>query len=631
MIRIAAFFIVALAFIQTASAQFNFKKHKVRIGEDVYSIAKEYNTTSEAIINLNPSAVNGIYPDMFLVIPHSLDTPDIPPEGLIFKKHKTKKKHTLYSIAKKYDVAIADIKKYNTFLNEEPLRKGDILRIPLPKPKYIPVVRTLGKKKHPETQIYTVLPKETRYGIARKFGITIPELENMNPNLGENFPVGMKILVPKEIKNEIPIVKEDFELYEVPAKQTMYSLSKTYNIPQDSIITLNPTVKEGLKVGMVLKLPRINALPSDLDENRIDLSTYIMKGDKASIALVLPFCANKFNLKNITELKSQLSKNKITQFSADIYSGAKLAIDKAASMGIETDVVVLDSQKSESITSKLISSHNLHTKDAIIGPLLHKNVVKLAKSVGNVPVFSPISKKNVGAQGNLYQTFPSSDVLRDKMIAFVKADTLPKHILIVADSKNKTTKTKLLASFPKAKVIDPKDDTFIKVEDLDKVMGEKESKIPYWIFLESSNVVLLSNAVSLFNARVQTHKVTLFTTHKNKEFDNEAVPNMQLSNLHFHYPSANKLIEGGEGWFYSTYKSKFGAIPNQYAVRAYDLTLDVILRLAYSKGNSTLTLSGNTTEYLENKFNYELKGGSLQNNAAYIIKYGDNLTFDVLN
>lgn len=628
MIKTSLFFIAALAFFQTVSAQFNFRKHKVRVGEDVYSIAKEYNTTSEAIFGLNPSATNGIYPDMFLVIPHSVESLDIPPEGIIFKKHKTKKKHTLYSIAKKYNVEIADIKKHNPFLKDEPLRKGDILKIPLPKPKYISVVKTIGSKK-PETQIYTVQPKETRYGIARKFGITIPELENMNPNLGESFPVGMEILVPKEVKNETPIVKESYELYEVPAKQTMYSLSKTYGISQDSILKLNPSIEEGLKVGMVLKLPRINSLNSE-ETSVINLTNFLRPGTKSSIALVLPFCASKFDVSNNDQLKDQLSRNRVTQIAADIYSGAKLAVKKASSLGIETDMLVLDSEKNESTVSKLVNQHNLQERDAVIGPLFPKNVEKMARLLTSVPVFSPISNKENTYQQNLYQTLPSSVSLADKMINFVKADSLPKHILIVADTKHSAIKNKLLKAFPKAKTITPVDDSFIKVKDLEDVMGE-ESDHPYWVFLESSNVVLLSNAISLFNARVDTHKVTLFTTNKNKAFDSEAIPNMQLSNLHFHYPSANKLVEGNEASFYKEYNEMYKAAPNLYAVRAYDLTLDVILRLAYANGVSNLSLTGNTTEYLENKFHYELLNGSVQNKASYIIRYGDNLTFQVLN
>ncbi len=637
MIRTSVLLIVALAFFQTVSAQFNFRKHKVRIGEDVYSIAKEYSTTKEAIFNLNPSAANGIYPDMYLVIPHSLEAPSIPPEGYIFKKHKTKKKQTLYSIAQKYKVQIADIKRFNKFLDNEPLRKGDILKIPTPRASYIPVLRTLGgKKDQPETQIYTVEPKETRYGIARKFGITIPELENMNPNLGEDFPVGMKILVPKEVKNAAPVPQDTFELYRVPAKQTLYSLSKTYGITQDSIFKLNPAIENGLKVGMILKLPRIEGVDTQIGQETgvINLETLVSSGNKSSIAIVLPFCANKFNVDNDNDLKSQLSKNRVTQIAADLYSGSKLAIQKAANLGIETDVIVLDSEKSSATIDGLISKYNLKSKDAIIGPLFPKNAEKMAQSLDNVPVFSPFNKE-LKIQQNLYHTLPSKKTLQEKIIAFVKADTLPKNILIIADSEHQDSKTKLLAAFPEAKVVDPaitkENDSFIKVDDLVEVMGEEESELPYWVFLESSDVVLLSNAISLLNARVQTHKVTLFTSNKNKAFDSEAIPNIQLSNLHFHYPFASKLVEGGEDAFYVKYQSTFGVEPSQHAARAYDITLDVLLRLAYTKDKNSLSLSGNTTEYLENKFNYELQGGSIQNKASYIIKYGDGLTFEVLN
>ena len=45
--------------------------------------------------------------------------------------------------------------------------------------------------------IHTVLPRETKYGIAGRYEITIAELELLNPNMGENLKVGDEIKVPK--------------------------------------------------------------------------------------------------------------------------------------------------------------------------------------------------------------------------------------------------------------------------------------------------------------------------------------------------------------------------------------------------------------------------------------------------
>ena len=41
--------------------------------------------------------------------------------------------------------------------------------------------------------------------------------------------------------------------YEVQPKETLYSLSKKFDIAQGELITLNPDLQDGLKIGMILK------------------------------------------------------------------------------------------------------------------------------------------------------------------------------------------------------------------------------------------------------------------------------------------------------------------------------------------------------------------------------------------
>ena len=72
-------------------------------------------------------------------------------------------------------------------------------------------------------------------------------------------------------------------------------------------------------------------------------------------------------------------------------------------------------------------------------------------------------------------------------------------------------------------------------------------------------------------------------------------------------------------------------LPNKYAVRGFDLTYDVLLRLAYSENGLSDTAAAFETEYIENKFRYgkELFSG-YENKALYIIKYNQNLQFEVV-
>ena len=112
----------------------DFKTHKVKQGETIETIAKSYLITVSDIYALNPDAKKKLDVDTVLIIPSSKvkNEPLVEEskEVIDYKTHKTKRKETLYSISKKYNVEIDEIKKYNTFLYANNLRKGDKLKIP---------------------------------------------------------------------------------------------------------------------------------------------------------------------------------------------------------------------------------------------------------------------------------------------------------------------------------------------------------------------------------------------------------------------------------------------------------------------------------------------------------------------
>lgn len=638
-------FLTVLGSFQLTYAQFNFKQHKVVKGEDVYSIAKEYGTTPEAIYQLNPTAKQGIQPNTIIVLPNVITPPEKRVEGITFKKHRTKSKETLYSVAKKYKVTVDDIKEHNDFLNIDPLRKGDIIRIPLPANK---VVRKIGgntakgtvvvmETTTPGTKFYTVQPKDTRYGVARKFGITIPEMENMNPNLGEGFPIGQQILVSSKEAFEQSAAEAAsnpaYELYEVLPKETLYSLGRRYEISVDSIEMLNPNVKEGLKSGMVLRLPNIGtaglALPGE-EPMVVNLQNKIQNPKTKNIAIMLPFGINSVDFSDEEKVKEYLNKSKVVRLTVDFYSGALMAVNEAKKKGISSHIEVCDTQKSDKQVAKLISQKDLKTYDAIIGPLYQKNVEKAASILNssNVPVFSPISNKELKTNyTNLYQTKPSSSVLEDKMIAFVKKDTLPKNMIIIADSKSGSIKERLKIQFPEAKILDPKDGNFLKEDDLIKVIGEEPTELRTWVFLESKSMELISNVIPFLNARAKTHKITLFTTSKSNAYDSESVLNQHLSKLNLHYPSVyNEASSAYKTRFTGDYIAKYGVRPNNYATRGYDLTYDLLLRLAAKKDEEQLSEGNLLTEYVENKFYYKAnEKGGFTNASCYILKYVEGL------
>ena len=170
---------------------------------------------------------------------------EVPTEGII---HEVLPKETLYAIAKQYKISLANLQKANATLGSQPLKAGQKINIPVKSdahsdlaleeresknkkylssdnyrdelPKQIPILpESVIENIALETEItHEVLPKETKYGIAKKYGLTIAELENQNPNIAKKLLVGSllkirssKVIETKSLPVEPVEVKEEID------------------------------------------------------------------------------------------------------------------------------------------------------------------------------------------------------------------------------------------------------------------------------------------------------------------------------------------------------------------------------------------------------------------------------------
>ena len=200
----------------------DYNTHKVKVGETIESIARIYLVTPYDIYALNPDAKTSLKPNTVLIIPKSrvLKNP-IKTETqqlLNYKSHRVKRKETLYSISKKFNITIDDIKKHNTRLYSDNLQKGD--KINIPRYRTVLVSSNLGNT----IKKYIVLPKEGKWRVAYKFGISVTELEALNPKMGEALLVGEEINVPNIADNEEKTVEETFGYYTVLPKEGFFRL-----------------------------------------------------------------------------------------------------------------------------------------------------------------------------------------------------------------------------------------------------------------------------------------------------------------------------------------------------------------------------------------------------------------------
>ena len=102
---------------------------------------------------------------------------------------------------------------------------------------------------------YTVQPGDGLFAIARKFGIKQNDLHEANTNLSTDIKVGQKILIPINVNTVAPEII-GATTHVVEAKQTLYSISRLYNVPVDTLIALNPNAKNGIRIGETIIISR---------------------------------------------------------------------------------------------------------------------------------------------------------------------------------------------------------------------------------------------------------------------------------------------------------------------------------------------------------------------------------------
>ena len=100
-------------------------------------------------------------------------------------------------------------------------------------------------------------------------------------------------------------------------------------------------------------------------------------------------------------------------------------------LGISTKLDVYDTRGQISQVTSILRTNNFSNYDAVIGPFTSNNFERASSILkgDNIPIISPVTKPKA-LYKNVFQTIPSDEFLRKKMIHFVKTstDTLSKHI-----------------------------------------------------------------------------------------------------------------------------------------------------------------------------------------------------------
>ncbi|OGO78181.1 MAG: hypothetical protein A2Y23_12430 [Clostridiales bacterium GWB2_37_7] len=100
---------------------------------------------------------------------------------------------------------------------------------------------------------YTVVSGDSLWAVALKFGTTINDIKATNDLITDSLYIGQLLKIPQKSTAELPTTA--YTIYKVSSGDSLYILSKRFNVSVSSIKTLNNMTTETINIGQILKIP----------------------------------------------------------------------------------------------------------------------------------------------------------------------------------------------------------------------------------------------------------------------------------------------------------------------------------------------------------------------------------------
>ena len=312
-------------------------------------------------------------------------------------EHTIERGETVYAIATMYGVSVDDIYRLNPE-SKTGIKAGDKLRIP----QKDAATQTASSKKAGDYLYHAIKRGETLYALSQEYKIPAQAILDANPGLSvSTFAAGRIIRIPPTQIEDLPTTEQKETVkeieYVVEKRETLYRICRKFNISSVELIKHNPKLKNGVKAGMVLKIPTkttevVTTTPADsrpMRENEVNALLYEKKEslpvDRIKVGLLLPFKADK------------PTRDAATARFVEYYEGMLLAVDSLRKQGVSIELSVYDTGEGARAMNQILETEeNLRSANLLIGAVQNdqiKLVADFAKE-HNIKYVIPFTSKN---------------------------------------------------------------------------------------------------------------------------------------------------------------------------------------------------------------------------------------------
>ncbi len=213
--------------------------YTVKKGDSLYEIAKKYNTSVDAIKRYNNLTTNNLSIGQKIRIPCNIEDNDdtVMPKYI---SYTVKAGDNLYNIAKKYNTTVDKIKRDNN-LQSNNLTIGKILLIEDTSDQST-IEECFGEEYEASSSniTYTVQKGDNLYSIANKYNTTVNEIKSLNNLTSNNLSIGQQLRIPTNASGNITYtVQKGDNLYGIARKYntTVNEIKRKNNLTSNNLST----------------------------------------------------------------------------------------------------------------------------------------------------------------------------------------------------------------------------------------------------------------------------------------------------------------------------------------------------------------------------------------------------------
>lgn len=233
--------------------------------------------------------------------------------------------------------------------------------------------------------IHTVERGQTIYSISKMYNISVELIYRLNPESEHNIQIGSQLKIPQSKQEKIIF-------HTIEPKETLYSVSRKYNMKGEDIIAANPGLSiQTFIIGRTIRIPLENTVFSSdtIQENYTNSLLFrapsVNKVNAINVALLLPFgTKEKTNPANLQP--------KIVEY----YSGFLLALDSLKNEGISINLQVFDIGNGTQYLKMILQADDLKGVNLIIGGFSEEQIRLLSgfsEQLG-IPYVVPFTSKH---------------------------------------------------------------------------------------------------------------------------------------------------------------------------------------------------------------------------------------------